>query len=71
MAATPKTQLVAAQRDLETRFFGYLEKFAIFQPRPTHIADRENLMAAEPVSQTVWQVFIEQHFHGTGCPRRA
>jgi hypothetical protein len=63
--------LVAGDENLEAVIFGCFQKLAVLQPRPAPIPDRENIVIAEVVPQQMRKIFIEQHFHGTGCPRRA
>ena len=63
--------LVAGDENLEAVIIGCLQKLAVLQSGPAPIPDRENIVIAEVVPQQMGKIFIEQHFHGSGCLRRA
>ena len=65
-----RKRLVAGNEHLEAVIVRCSQTFAVLQPRPAFLPDRENVMIAEVVPQQMREILIEQHFHGTGCPRR-
>ena len=63
--------LVTGQKDLNAVFLGCPQEFAILEPGPAAVANRDNFVRAEVRSQPVRKVFVEQHPHRVGCPRCA
>jgi len=62
-----RNDLVAGNENFEAVVLGCFQKLAVLQPRPALIPNRENIVIAEVVPQQMRKIFIEQHFHGTGC----